>query len=165
MFKTEEPVIEQTREDFHIMLHCLLHFRQHVTAQKQCLLEWQNSQTQIGLSDDVYVKVVDGIKKDVEMCESDSYNNLVCSVGLTLADDIKENVMPLIEKEHDDVAKEWLEAGLVKYKIRDLMTHTSKHTSNNTPGHTALNHVKVGRNELCPCLSGKKYKKCCGSKY
>ena len=22
---------------------------------------------------------------------------------------------------------------------------------------------KVGRNELCPCGSGKKYKKCCGS--
>jgi len=26
----------------------------------------------------------------------------------------------------------------------------------------AKKHVKVGRNELCPCGSGKKYKKCCG---
>lgn len=25
-----------------------------------------------------------------------------------------------------------------------------------------LNHRKIGRNELCPCGSGKKYKKCCG---
>jgi uncharacterized protein YecA (UPF0149 family) len=24
-------------------------------------------------------------------------------------------------------------------------------------------HPKVGRNELCPCGSGKKYKKCCGA--
>lgn len=24
------------------------------------------------------------------------------------------------------------------------------------------NSVKVGRNDLCPCGSGKKYKKCCG---
>jgi len=23
-------------------------------------------------------------------------------------------------------------------------------------------HNKMGRNELCPCGSGKKYKKCCG---
>jgi hypothetical protein len=23
--------------------------------------------------------------------------------------------------------------------------------------------MKIGRNELCPCVSGKKYKKCCGS--
>jgi uncharacterized protein YecA (UPF0149 family) len=24
-------------------------------------------------------------------------------------------------------------------------------------------HPKVGRNETCPCGSGKKYKKCCGA--
>nr|WP_243277875.1 SEC-C metal-binding domain-containing protein [Clostridium yunnanense] len=24
--------------------------------------------------------------------------------------------------------------------------------------------TKIGRNDLCPCKSGKKYKKCCGSK-
>jgi hypothetical protein len=25
-------------------------------------------------------------------------------------------------------------------------------------------HIKVGRNDPCPCGSGKKYKKCCGAK-
>ena len=25
-----------------------------------------------------------------------------------------------------------------------------------------VNPPKIGRNELCPCGSGKKYKKCCG---
>jgi uncharacterized protein YecA (UPF0149 family) len=29
--------------------------------------------------------------------------------------------------------------------------------------HTTGVHVKVGRNDLCPCGSGKKYKKCCGA--
>ncbi len=24
-------------------------------------------------------------------------------------------------------------------------------------------HPKVGRNEMCPCGSGRKYKKCCGA--
>lgn len=27
---------------------------------------------------------------------------------------------------------------------------------------TVVKHKKVGRNDLCPCGSGKKYKKCCG---
>ena len=25
-----------------------------------------------------------------------------------------------------------------------------------------INDTKVGRNDMCPCGSGKKYKKCCG---
>lgn len=29
--------------------------------------------------------------------------------------------------------------------------------------HTVRNTVKVGRNDPCPCGSGKKYKKCCGA--
>jgi uncharacterized protein YecA (UPF0149 family) len=28
---------------------------------------------------------------------------------------------------------------------------------------TVLRGAKVGRNEPCPCGSGKKYKKCCGA--
>ncbi|WP_333861443.1 SEC-C metal-binding domain-containing protein [Clostridium sp.] len=33
--------------------------------------------------------------------------------------------------------------------------------NNNKP---IVNEPKIGRNELCPCGSGKKYKKCCGNK-
>jgi uncharacterized protein YecA (UPF0149 family) len=29
-------------------------------------------------------------------------------------------------------------------------------------GHAPVRSVKIGRNEPCPCGSGKKYKKCCG---
>lgn len=28
-------------------------------------------------------------------------------------------------------------------------------------GHTLVRRVKIGRNEKCPCDSGKKFKKCC----
>ena len=28
--------------------------------------------------------------------------------------------------------------------------------------HQPIRHKKIGRNELCPCGSGKKYKRCCG---
>jgi len=30
------------------------------------------------------------------------------------------------------------------------------------PAVTAVPRAKVGRNDPCPCGSGKKYKKCCG---
>ena len=32
------------------------------------------------------------------------------------------------------------------------------------PQDTIRNGKKIGRNEPCPCDSGKKYKKCCGKK-
>lgn len=28
-------------------------------------------------------------------------------------------------------------------------------------GHTVIKRAKIGRNELCPCGSGRKFKKCC----
>ena len=33
----------------------------------------------------------------------------------------------------------------------------------NTGTSEPATHVKVGRNDPCPCGSGKKYKKCCGT--
>lgn len=32
---------------------------------------------------------------------------------------------------------------------------------NRTKGHTLVRRVKVGRNDPCPCGSGRKFKKCC----
>lgn len=34
--------------------------------------------------------------------------------------------------------------------------------ANNSPNDTISKNTKIGRNELCTCGSGKKYKKCCG---
>ncbi|MBI0397793.1 YecA family protein [Cyclobacterium marinum] len=37
----------------------------------------------------------------------------------------------------------------------------SKHLKHNTRNPAKSNHKSIGRNSLCPCGSGKKYKKCC----
>lgn len=38
-----------------------------------------------------------------------------------------------------------------------------QHEIDHLMGRTILDHLKVGRNEPCPCGSGLKYKKCCGA--
>ena len=42
--------------------------------------------------------------------------------------------------------------------------HVAKEVSTNTPDgqHTVVKGKEIGRNDPCPCGSGKKYKKCCG---
>ncbi|WP_207670523.1 SEC-C metal-binding domain-containing protein [Haloimpatiens lingqiaonensis] len=47
----------------------------------------------------------------------------------------------------------WNLKGYTPYEIQ-------KRSSNK--GTTIVNKQKIGRNEPCPCGSGKKYKKCCG---
>lgn len=34
----------------------------------------------------------------------------------------------------------------------------------NKPGYPGIRTAKLGRNQPCPCKSGKKYKNCCGSR-
>ena len=44
-----------------------------------------------------------------------------------------------------------------------VMKETGTNQSNSeTKGRTVKKETKVGRNEDCPCGSGKKYKSCCG---
>ncbi|WP_316763650.1 YecA family protein [Pedobacter aquatilis] len=47
---------------------------------------------------------------------------------------------------------------------QELETECNNFFGTDSPGRRIPvgNHVKVGRNEPCPCKSGKKYKKCCG---
>ncbi|WP_046058749.1 SEC-C metal-binding domain-containing protein, partial [Clostridium sp. IBUN13A] len=49
----------------------------------------------------------------------------------------------------------WINKG---WTPADLMKKDSKETS----GLNLVVSNKVGRNDPCPCGSGKKYKKCCG---
>lgn len=58
---------------------------------------------------------------------------------------------------HDIEVKE------LKEFIRSLTPSTSKATLNSQEFQTYLKHRGIGRNDPCPCKSGKKYKKCCGS--
>lgn len=51
-------------------------------------------------------------------------------------------------------------------KEKTEIPHSHEHPEKNTsgqPSHLEPYHAdpKIGRNDLCPCGSGKKYKKCC----
>jgi preprotein translocase subunit SecA len=39
--------------------------------------------------------------------------------------------------------------------------HTNRENEGTVDGAKPVHHDKVGRNDPCPCGSGKKYKKCC----
>ncbi|MEE1055898.1 MAG: preprotein translocase subunit SecA [Acutalibacteraceae bacterium] len=68
-----------------------------------------------------------------------------------------------IEKE---IAEEEQESGnpsvVIKREQMANPTSTSGGSSDEKPNTTVRNKKKVGRNDPCPCGSGKKYKKCCG---
>ena len=78
---------------------------------------------------------------------------------------------PAIKKKFIDIAKR-MEADGVNFKsIRQMKKWMKDHEAelrgegNNVPKvETVVNEgPKIGRNDPCPCGSGKKYKKCCGA--
>lgn len=48
------------------------------------------------------------------------------------------------------------------YEMTAIMASKSRETSPETGKKTAVKRVKIGRNDPCPCGSGRKYKNCCG---
>ena len=50
----------------------------------------------------------------------------------------------------------------VHNKVSLLDEKTTKKQPESTPRSSISSDKKVGRNDTCPCGSGKKYKKCCG---
>jgi len=58
-----------------------------------------------------------------------------------------------------------LEAQFERRKKRELeQARMAGATNGNKPQQVVRGAAKVGRNDPCPCGSGKKYKKCCGVK-
>ena len=47
-------------------------------------------------------------------------------------------------------------------RLKSNRGHTPLEISKLKSNLTSQTHKKIGRNDLCPCGSGKKYKKCCG---
>jgi preprotein translocase subunit SecA len=71
--------------------------------------------------------------------------------GIQLSDIVKQHnrsFLKLIPKTTTTSTK--------KRKVKDVTPSKKKRTKKATP------EIKVGRNDPCPCGSGKKYKKCCG---
>jgi hypothetical protein len=62
--------------------------------------------------------------------------------------------VPPYDPEHDDLR--W--SKVVRKRVDDKPKERVIHTG----GTFVRAEAKVGRNDLCPCGSGKKYKKCCG---
>jgi preprotein translocase subunit SecA len=56
-----------------------------------------------------------------------------------------------------------LEAQFERRKKRELeQARMAGATNGNKPQQVVRGSAKIGRNDPCPCGSGKKYKKCCG---
>ena len=47
-------------------------------------------------------------------------------------------------------------------RLKSNRGHTPLEISKLKSNLTSQTHKQIGRNDLCPCGSGKKYKKCCG---
>ena len=69
----------------------------------------------------------------------------------SIKSDTVSGLLSLVVKREEDLQREEL--------AKDA---TASHGGENVTKKTVVNKDKVGRNDPCPCGSGKKYKKCCG---
>ena len=92
--------------------------------------------------------------------QTDDQGAMLALAGMTalvsIADDetgtaYEEEKIAALTEEAPDLIPEWVEA---------LNLWRLQHTTDQAT--MPVKSVKVGRNEACPCGSGKKYKKCCG---
>ncbi len=68
----------------------------------------------------------------------------------------------LLDKIDSDVAQFLLKAEIEQNIERKQVIKGSANDGKEKVGHTVKNDKKIGRNDTCPCGSGKKYKQCCG---
>ncbi len=68
----------------------------------------------------------------------------------------------MIQSIREDTVKVVLHASLTRAPRRQEETGVASHGSSEPGSRTVKRDAKVGRNDPCPCGSGKKYKKCCG---
>ena len=88
-------------------------------------------------------KTLKGIKSDTEVKKNIDYEKLYYNMLNAKAQwlyELPEWDKNLTAQKRKEITKEYRKSGIV------------------------VNENKVGRNDPCPCGSGKKYKKCCGSK-
>jgi len=148
MFVNDVPVLEQKMEVLNRMLQDLLHFHQHVIIRRKCFLECEDLQDLGGATAE------ESLQRDYDICAGQAYNDLLYMIASKLVRG--DNVIPLIEHFRYEIAKEWFEAGLLQsLQMHDPLTGEKFAPNGGTR--------KIGRNERCPCMSGKKFKKCCGT--
>ena len=70
----------------------------------------------------------------------------------------------MIEHIQEDIVRYIYRVNIVTQAEDRLAQATTSHGDEAVPNEPVRAKETVGRNELCPCGSGKKYKKCCGAK-
>jgi len=70
----------------------------------------------------------------------------------------------MIEHIQEDIVRYIYRVNIVTQAEDRLAQATASHGDEAGPKEPIRNKATVGRNDLCPCGSGKKYKKCCGAK-
>ena len=70
----------------------------------------------------------------------------------------------MIEHIQEDIVRYIYRVNIVTQAEDRLAQATTSHGDEPMPNEPVRSKETVGRNELCPCGSGKKYKKCCGAK-
>ena len=70
----------------------------------------------------------------------------------------------MIENIQEDIVRYIYRVNIVTQVEDRLAQATAVHGDEELPKEPLRNKDAVGRNDACPCGSGKKYKKCCGAK-
>ncbi|WP_234028583.1 YecA family protein [Lentibacillus sp. Marseille-P4043] len=87
-------------------------------------------------------------------------NDIIHFLSATLEFDSMEAVQAVMDQIVNlmNNTREWFLKGYMSAELRGQESLQALPTSN----FTSKQRVKIGRNDPCPCGSGKKYKKCCG---
>ena len=106
---------------------------------------------------DIYVGFLDGIKTSLKNADSLDLESIDDDSEVKLDIDYEKLFYNMLDAKADWLYKmpEWkniLEEDVMKQITRDYREANMAHSD------------KVGRNDPCPCGSGKKYKNCCGKK-
>ena len=106
---------------------------------------------------DIYVGFLDGIKTSLKNQDALDLENLDDDTEVKLDIDYEKLFYNMLDAKADWLYKmpEWkaiLEEDKMRQITRDYRDANMAHSD------------KVGRNEPCPCGSGKKYKNCCGKR-
>lgn len=80
--------------------------------------------------------------------------------GLIMLADINRGESSLPETEASGLSE--MAPELIAHGVATLNAWRIRQYGVSQPGTPTPSSLKVGRNELCPCGSGKRYKKCCG---
>ncbi len=107
---------------------------------------------------DIMVEALSLQLSEAVLPELNEHMKLEYSSGLVDIEQTVYSYYSILGLDHPELG-EWRQVAME----REIDFRNSTRQGNSLPGAPVRNENKVGRNDPCPCGSGKKYKKCCGS--